>query len=405
MKLLLKNKILWIAALGYFVDLYDLVLYGVVRVQSLKDLHVPETEFFSVGANLLSDQMMGMLLGGLVWGILGDKKGRKTALFGSIFLYSLATLLNAFVQTVPQYAVVRFLAGFGLAGELGAAITLAIEVLPTTKRGLGAAMIASIGFMGAALASYLAQSISWQHAFLSGGILGIFLLLARMNFLESALYTSARQTSKTPWGSLKLLFSSKSRIVRFTLCFLMGLPIWYVAGILGYFSPELAKAFHVQGDISAGTVIMLGYLGSIIGDVLCGLLSQKLQSRKKAIFAFLLFGATTSILHVFWMENASTTSFYATRFAIGLSNGYMAVLIAWIAELFGTNLRVTATTLVSNLMRASVTPLIAALKFLIPIAGLLNASFYIGIFCFGWSLLAVSMLSETFHREINFEEV
>src|SRR5882762_615963 len=109
-----------VAALGYFVDIYDLLLFSIVRRPSLSALGVPDEELFGQGEFLLQVQMGGLLLGGLIWGIMGDKRGRLSVLFGSILMYSLANIGNGFVTNVTQYAALRFIAGLGLAGELGA---------------------------------------------------------------------------------------------------------------------------------------------------------------------------------------------------------------------------------------------------------------------------------------------
>ena len=405
MRAIFFQRVLWIAAFGYFVDLFDLILYGAVRVESLKSLGYQGTEIFSVGAELLNIQMAGMLLGGILWGMLGDKKGRTEALFGSIFLYSLATFLNAYVHNFTGYAALRFLAGLGLAGELGAAITLVSETLPPDVRGMGSAFVAAIGFLGAAVSSFACQSMSWQNAYRFGGALGFLLLLTRLSIRESALFLASKLTVKIQnFGSLKLAFESKERLKLFGLAFLAGVPVWYVAGILGYFAPEFAKALQTTGMVTAGTTIMMGYLGSIFGDILCGLLSQKLKSRKKAVLIFMIFGATLAITHPLYTTGASALVFYWIRFAIGFANGFFAILIAWIAEMFGTNLRATMTSILANLIRASVIPLTLGFQILNPHFGLLTASAVIGIICFSMGLLAVLKLPETFSRNLEYIE-
>ena len=406
MREILKSKLAWIAALGYFVDLFDLVLYGVVRISSLKTIGVPESELFSTGATLLNYQMGGMLLGGFVWGAIGDKHGRRAALFGSILLYSLATFANAFVTDVNTYAFLRFVAGFGLAGELGAAITLVSEALPQKTRGLGSAFIATVGFAGAALSSYVTQHMTWEHAYELGGVLGIFLLIARIGIHESSLFLSAKnKISKTKWGSLPQLFLSRKRLPIFLCGLIAGIPIWYVAGILSYFAPEFAAAFHITGTVTAGTTIMVGYIGAMVGDIACGLLSQRLKSRKKAVLIFMATGATLVISSAFFLHNQSPAWFYGTRMMIGFGNGFFAMLIAWMAEVFGTNLRATVAITISNLIRGSVIPLTFAFQWLKPTMGLIEASIWIGSVCFGAALIATLYIPETFHRELDYLEI
>lgn len=405
MNQILRNKLVWIAALGYFVDLFDLVLYGVVRIPSLTDIGVTGEHLFEVGAMLLNFQMGGMLVGGFIWGAIGDKYGRREALFGSIFLYSIATFLNAFVTDVNTYAVLRFIAGFGLAGELGAAITLVSEALPQPSRGLGAAFIATIGFAGAALSSFTSQILHWKHAYELGGILGILLLIARIQFHESSLFVASKSKNEgARWGSITQILFSKKRLKLYTLGLLVGIPIWYVAGILSYFAPELAREFGVQGEVSAGKTIMVGYIGAMLGDIACGLLSQKLESRKKAVFTFLVLSSSVSLMSAFFLKNSSPTLFYLSRFIIGIGNGYVAILIAWFAEVFGTNLRATVTITISNLIRGSVIPLTLAMTFLKPKIGMVSASIWIGVFCFAGALWSTLLIPETFHRKLDFIE-
>jgi MFS transporter, putative metabolite:H+ symporter len=403
MRELLKSKAVWVAALGYFVDLFDLVLYGAVRVESLTAIGVGPRDLFSTGAMLLNIQMLGMVIGGFFWGSLADKKGRREALFGSILVYSLATFLNAYVKDIPSYATLRFLAGFGLAGELGAAITLVSEILPQKRRGLGAAWIASIGFLGAATSSYLSQKLHWENAYRLGGLLGILLLFARIQVRESHVFQRSRdERPNIDWGQLGTLIRNREVRKWYVLALVAGIPIWYVAGVLSYFSPEFALEMQVQGEVTAGYTIMMGYLGSIIGDIACGLLSQILQSRKKAVLLFMVSGAILALAHPLWLREATAESFYWTRFWIGVGNGFFAMLIAWVAELFGTNIRGTATTSLVNLIRASVIPITLLFQALTPGIGLLPTSFWIGFVCFGAAIWVVIRLPETFHREIDF---
>ena len=299
----------------------------------------------------------------------------------------------------------RFIAGFGLAGELGAAITLTSEVLPRDKRGLGSVFIAAVGFLGAVASSYISQKLEWQNAYRLGGALGFTLLVTRISVYESRIFLESRaSTPDNAWGSLPLLLGSTSRLKRLSFALLVGVPIWYVAGILSYFAPEFAKAFQVQGEVTAGDTIMMGYLGAILGDIACGMLSQKLQSRKKAILIFLIFGASLALFHPMFSEGTSSSRFYLIRLLIGFGNGYSALLVAWVAEMFGTNLRTTASSAIANLMRASVIPISMAFKSLNPSLGLVNSSLLLGYLCFGLAILSIFMLPETFGRSLAFLE-
>ncbi|NDF13815.1 MFS transporter [bacterium] len=415
MRTILKQKLLWVAAFGYFVDLYDLVLYGAVRVSSLESLGLTGKDGFLAGAALLNWQMAGMLAGGFFFGMVGDRRGRKEALFGSILIYSIATFLNAYAWDYHSYAVIRFVAGFGLAGELGAAVTLVSEVLPQHIRGLGTAFIAAVGFMGAVLSSFLSQKMDWQNAYRLGGMLGFLLLFTRMSVSESRLFLEARaqRSSSGPvaaaqkplgWGSIGLLFGSAGRIRRLGLALLAGVPIWFVAGILSYFAPEFAREFQVRGEVTAGNTIMMGYLGAILGDIACGVLSQRLRSRKRAVMIFIFFGASLALFHPLFSEGVTASGFYLVRFAIGFGNGYSAMLIAWTAEMFGTNLRTTAANALSNLMRASVIPISIAFQGLSPSMGLVQSSSVIGAVCFTLAILSVLALPDTFEKDLNYFE-
>jgi len=344
-------------------------------------------------------------VGGFVWGAIGDKHGRREALFGSILIYSLATFLNAFATDVDTYAALRFIAGFGLAGELGAAVTLVSETLPQQIRGLGTAFIATVGFAGAALSSIINQKLNWQHAYQLGGLIGILLLIARVRFHESSLFVEAK--SKLPdakWGSFTQILFNRKRMGLFTLALIAGIPIWYVAGILTYFAPEIARGFNISGEVTAGTTIMMGYLGAMAGDIACALLSQKLQSRKKAVFIFMFMGATVSLLSALVLKDSPPHAFYLSRMMIGFGNGYVALLIAWIAEVFGTNLRATVTITISNLIRGSVIPLLMILNHLKSTMDLISATVWIGVFCFGGALIACLFIPETFHRKLDYIE-
>src|SRR5512139_2905204 len=276
-----------VAALGYFVDIYDLVLFSIVRVPSLKALGLEGQALIDQGVFLLNMQMAGMLLGGILWGILGDRKGRLKIMFASIFLYSVANLANATVSSLPAYAILRFVAGVGLAGELGAGITLVAEVLHKSVRGYGTMIVASVGVSGAILANLVAKTFDWRTAFVIGGVLGLLLLITRISVAESGMFKQMESASVTK-GNFLALFTERSRFFRYVNSIMIGLPSWFVVGVLITFSPEFAKALGVQGAISAGNAVMYCYIGLVAGDLASGLLSQLFQSRKKVVLLFLL---------------------------------------------------------------------------------------------------------------------
>jgi MFS transporter, putative metabolite:H+ symporter len=390
-----------VVALGYFVDIFDLTLFGMVRVPSLIDLGLSGDELTSVGILLLNTQMAGMLAGGLLWGILGDKKGRLQVLFGSIILYSLANLLNGFVQTIPQYIILRFLSGLGLAGELGAGITLVCESLPTSRRGLGTALVATIGVLGATLAGIIVETCHWRTAYFVGGSLGLALLFLRIKVSESTLFDQSKKEAHIRWGDIRQLFNKRGR---FLACILLGVPIWYVAGIVMSFSPELARSLAIGEEVTAARAISISYLGLAFGDLFSGLLSQFLRSRKAALFIFYVLTIISLAVLFATTTGQGAMYYYSVCFAIGIGAGFWAIFVTVAAEQFGTNLRATVATSVPNFVRASVIPMTLSLKSLMPLIGTLYAMIAIGVIVFIIGLLALASLKETFHTDLHYFE-
>lgn len=391
-----------LAALGYFVDVYDLLLFSVVRIQSLQSLGISGDELLSSGLFLLNMQMTGMLIGGVLWGIWGDKKGRLSVLFGSIFLYSLANVLNAFVQSVQGYALLRLLAGIGLAGELGAGITLVSENMPSDKRGYGATIIATIGVMGAVLAAFVGELFPWRTAYLIGGGLGFLLLFFRVGVFESGLFQAMNQ-QHVRRGDLSLLLGSRKRAFRYLCCILIGLPIWFVIGIFITLSPEFGKALSMPILPVASRAVLYAYIGLAIGDMSSGLLSQFFRSRKKAITLFLA-GIVLSCFLFLQARGASLFYFYSLCCCLGVCCGYWAVFITMAAEQFGTNLRATVTTTVPNFVRGAVVPITSLFGFLRGSQGTLQAAMYVGALCLVLAFLALAVSKESFAVDLDFFE-
>ena len=391
-----------VAALGYFVDIYDLLLFSIVRIPSLKDIGVPVEMTQEIGARILNFQMFGMLLGGVFWGVLGDKRGRLSVLLGSIVMYSLANIANGFVQTVTQYEWLRFIAGIGLAGELGAGITLVAEIMGKNERGYGAMIVAGVGVLGAVLAAFVAERFAWRTAYFIGGGLGLSLLALRVGVLESGMFKSLnREVSR---GNFFLLFANGRRFVRYLACILVGLPTWFVVGVLITFSPEMSASMGVVG-VKAGTAIMATYSGIAVGDFLSGWLSQKLRSRRKVIGLFL---ALTAILIIIW-SNASGISlaqFYALCFALGVAVGYWAIFVINSAEQFGTNIRATATTTTPNFVRGAVPFMVTSYLYLSKGEGLgaLKAALVVGLVSVAIAFGALLVLRETFGKDLDYIE-
>jgi MFS transporter, putative metabolite:H+ symporter len=399
---ILFNSTVLVSALGYFVDIYDLILFGIVRVASLKSLGVPPDQLINYGVLLLNMQMAGMLIGGIFWGIIGDKKGRLSVLFGSILLYSLANFANAFVQTTTMYAILRFIAGVGLAGELGAAITLVSEVMSKESRGYGTALVATIGVTGAIFAAVIGEIFTWQISYIIGGILGFILLLMRLKMFESGMFSNIKDASISK-GKFLSIFSSRERIKKYVNCILIGLPIWFVVGVLITFSPEFAKVLGYQDPILAGRSIMYTYTGLIFGDFISGFISQYLKSRKKVVALFILFSSLFIIIYLF-VPGKTSFYFYSLCVLLGFAIGYWAVFVTIASEQFGTNMRSTVTTTVPNFVRGAVIPITLAFEFFRSSLGMVYSALAVGTICLVIALFALYHLTETFGKDLNYIE-
>lgn len=391
-----------VAALGYFVDIYDLLLFGIVRVPSLKAMGVPADNVLNEGIFLINVQMTGLLIGGIIWGIFGDKKGRLSVLFGSILLYSIANIANGFVTTVDQYAILRFIAGIGLAGELGAGITLVSEILPKELRGYGTSLVAGVGMFGAVVAYFVADAFDWRIAYFIGGSLGIALLITRASVFESGIFIKIKEQT-IQRGNFFQLFTNTARLKKYLSCILIGLPIWYVIGILIFLSPELGIALNFPEPLLAGKAVMYSYIGLALGDLSSGLLSQWIKSRKKVVLLFILLTGLLIVLYV--SAPVKTTGFfYMTCVGLGFAVGYWALFVTIAAEQFGTNLRATVTTTVPNFIRGTV-PL---LNFLFLTAkdsfGISQGAAVVGLGTIAISIMALFLIHETYGRDLNFVE-
>lgn len=391
-----------VAALGYFVDIYDLLLFSIVRIESLKSLGVAEGDLLSQGVRLINMQMGGLLLGGIFWGILGDKRGRITVLFASILIYSVANVANGFVTTVDQYAILRFIAGIGLAGELGVGITLVAEILPKEIRGYGTSLVAGVGMLGAVLAYGIADLFQWRIAYFIGGGLGLLLLFMRVKVFESGIFEKVKEKSVSR-GNFFLLFSSRKQFFKYFRCIVIGIPVWFVAGILMTFSPEFGKVLDLGVPIVAGKAVMWEYLGLTIGDISSGVLSQYFNSRKKVVFLFISLVGVLSAVYLF-VPLKSDVVFYALCVCLGFGAGYWALFVTIAAEQFGTNLRATVATTVPNFVRGSIlimTPLFLLFK---DKFGILQGAGIVGLLSIGIALIGILFMEETFGKDLNFVE-
>lgn len=399
------NVAVLVASLGCFVDIYDLLLFTIVRVPSLKDLGVSQTEIDTgVGPLLISVQMLGLLAGGIFWGIIGDKKGRLRVLFGSILLYSIANIANGFVTGTNGYLFWRFVAGLGLAGELGAGITLVAEILPKEKRGYGTMIVATVGVSGAIAANLIAKLVpDWRYCYFIGGGLGLILLLLRISVMESGMFSSTVEDSTIRRGSFLALFNDRTRFLKYLKCVLLGTPTWFVVGILIAFSNKFAIEMGIKEPISPGDAVAFCYTGLVLGDFTTGLLSQLLKSRRKVMIIFLLLtGACVAVyLNLHGIEK---WLFYTVCFILGFSVGFWAIFVTIAAESFGTNLRATVAITVPNFARGML-PLITMLFiYLQHYVTYLQSGAIVGTITIVIALIAAYTVEETFGKDLNYQE-
>lgn len=396
------SAIVIVAALGYFVDIYDLILFSIVRISSLKSLGVTGDALLSDGVMLLNMQMAGMLIGGILWGILGDKRGRISVLFGSIIMYSVANILNGFVMDVQQYAVLRVIAGIGLAGELGAGITLVSEVMSKESRGYGTTIVASVGILGAVVAAFVADIFDWRTAYFVGGGLGLLLLFLRIGVYESGMFKNIKK-DEIGRGQFQHLFTNWARFKKYVKCILIGAPLWFVVGVLITFSDAFAKALGVEG-IAPAKSVMFTYIGLAFGDLLSGYLSQYFKSRKKIIFAFILATNILIVIYLFF-NNFGSFYFYSICLLLGVSCGYWAVFVTNASEQFGTNLRATVTTTVPNFVRGAVVPLTLLFQYLKGPTGIIYSAAIVAGIALLLAYISASKLEETYGKDLDYIEM
>jgi MFS family permease len=397
------NITVLVAALGYFVDIYDLLLFQIVRVDSLKDMGLSMEQVKSEGEFIISVQMIGLLVGGIIWGVMGDKKGRLSVLFGSIVLYSIANIINGFVQTPFQYGLTRFFAGIGLAGELGAGITLVSELVSKEKRGLSTSFVAGIGLTGAVVAYFISQNFHWRICYFIGGGLGFCLLILRISVLESGMFTKLKELD-VQRGNFFMFFTNGIRFKKYLLAILIGLPTWYVIGILVAFSNDFGKAFGFSEEVLPKKSTMYAYAAIALADMLVGLISHWLRSRKKVLFIFYSL-TILSIFLYFNQQNGSAENMYLICFAMGFSVGFWAIFVTMAAEQFGTNLRSTATTTVPNMVRGALPLMFLLFKNLqLATGNYITAGWVTGAIVMTISFTAAWFTEETFGKDLNYVE-
>jgi putative MFS transporter len=394
--------IILVASLGYFVDIYDLVIFSIVRVQSLKDIGVAPDAIREAGVYIINVQMAGLLLGGFIWGTLGDRMGRLKVLFGSILLYSLANIANGFVETVDAYAIIRFIAGIGLAGELGAGITLVSETMSKEKRGYGTMIVAGIGVLGAAGAFYVSELFNWRNAYFVGGAMGILLLFLRVGVLESSMFKKVADTTIQK-GRFSMLFANRERGWRYVYCILISLPIWFVMGILITQSPEIGEALGAPVALSGGRGVMLCYIGTCVGEIFAGFIAQWFKSRKIAMLVFLILSLIVSYIYL-GSKGLTPERFVYLAFFMGFAVGYWATFVTIVSEQFGTNLRATATTTAPNFVRGALIPISFLFEFIVAKADIITAGYVVMTVLTAIALFALSKLKESFNKDLDYVE-
>ncbi|HMO63358.1 MAG TPA: MFS transporter [Ferruginibacter sp.] len=396
-----------VGALGFFVDIYDLLLFSIVRKRSVQDIGVPEDLMEIVSQDILSWQMIGLTIGGIAWGIMGDKKGRKSVLFGSILLYSFATLANGFVTNANQYLWLRFIAGLGLAGELGASITLTSEMLPKEKRGMASAIIATSGVLGC-IAAYFVFALSgedWRMCYFIGGGMGIALLFLRAGVLESGMYDVAKKSS-AKLGNFFMLFTSKDRFLRYLRGILIGLPVWYIIGLLISFSDEFARRWGIAG-FDQPKALMLQYVALAFGDMAAGFFSNYIRSRKKTLLIYYAITALFILLFFALRGGGNAFNMYLLCMGLGFGSGISVLYITMSAEQFGTNLRATAAISIPNLVRGFLPLILILFRFLrgeYVFNDYITGAWVTGIVVLVLGFFAALYTKETFGRDLDFVE-
>lgn len=392
-----------VAALGYFVDAYDLILFSIVRTTSLRSLGLSEDQILRQGVLLLNMQMAGLLIGGIVWGVLGDKRGRLSVLFGSIALYSLANIANGVVSSVSQYAVLRFVAGVGLAGELGAGVTLVTEIMPPRTRGYGTTIIAAVGMLGVIAASLVGDAYDWRTAYFIGGGMGLALLVLRAGVAESGMFEGVRRARVARGDFWSLIASPKTR-VKYLRVVLIGTPVWYVSGILFTFAPEFGRAMDMPTLPAAGQAVLYSAIGLAIGGISSGTLSQIIKRRNRVVGIFLTL-VSIFVAGYFAIAHVSLAVFYTICLLLGIAQGYWAVFMTIASEQFGTNIRATVTTTAPNFVRGTVIIMTSVFQLLRPTLGLRGSAILVGAVTLGIAYLSLSGLDETYGKDLDYVEV
>ncbi|MGB4845462.1 MAG: MFS transporter [Ferruginibacter sp.] len=398
------NIAVLVAALGYFVDIYDLLLFAIIRIESLASFGLSPEQVKIEGEAILQWQMAGLMIGGIIAGVIADKKGRLTVLFGSILFYSLANIANGMVTTVEQYKIIRFLAGLGLAGELGVGITLVSELIKKEKRGISTSLVAGIGLTGAVVAYFMKENFHWRTCYYIGGALGMLLLILRISVFESGMFKEVKKMD-VKRGNFFMLFNNTDRFKRYLTSILIGLPTWFVIGVMVAFSNEFGKLMGIKEDIDPGKAIMYAYVAISIGDILIGFISQWLKSRKNALYLFYAITGLFMVLFFTAQWNGTAAKMYWICAGLGFGTGFWAIFVTMGAEQFGTNLRATAATTIPNMVRGMLAVFIIPLfKWLRGMTDYYTGGWIAAIIIMVITLIAAYYTKETFGKDLNYVE-
>lgn len=390
-----------IASLGYFVDVYDMFVFNVVRTSSLSDLKLSGAELTHAGLDISNCQWIGLLLGAYFWGVLGDRIGRKKALLSSVIIYSVGSLLSSGVTDVPTYMFARFITGLGLAGEMGSGIALITERLHFTKRAYGILIFLVFSFCGVLAAAFAGTLLPWRTNYLIGAAGGAVLLLCRFGLPESSMYQSMKNKNLVR-GGLRIIFRRKDLRRKYFSGIALLLPGVFVPQIIWTLSPELSKARGLTEPIAAPMVLGLGFSTVILVDIVATSISEKYKSRKLASIVFLLLGLPAFAAYLLW-DVRSTTEFYFINCLLAVTFGLWLVNSTWLAENFGTNVRATVATTIPNFTRALTVPMnlaFASLRFM----GLLPDIACMGVVVFALAFIGWLGLPETWGRDVDFNE-
>lgn len=398
-----------VASLGYFVDAYDLIIASVVRSSAIVELGLAQvgTPEHTKYAQLFEYvQSAGILLGGIIFGVYSDKKGRKKALYYSIAIYSIANILNGllsasvpFVGTV--YCILRFICGFALAAELSIGIVMISETMKAKHRGYGTMIVVSFGILGAVLAAVLFEfiGIHWQTLYLIGGIAGVLLLIFRFSVKETNPFLDL-ENQESERGSWVMIFKNRRLLKILFNAILLGFPIYFFISIPIKFATDYGKEL---GLTIKGTIpIIVFYIAMSVSDIIANYLCQLFENRKKVLYFYLGLCTISVFLLHFYPPTTPEQYFYLFSPLMGFASGYWALLITFTNEQIGTNIRSTYTTAVPNVVRSLFIPIQLLLTVLQPTFGTSTSVFYIGVLAVILALLGLYSLKETWGKNLKF---